>query len=93
MLNSRGGLAIAVLLYYLVAGPFALYVAIRHGFGRQSGWVLLVVLSIIRILGSILELVVQNQPNNVNIIIAATVLSSIGLSPLILAMLGMLKRV
>ena len=92
MLDSRGGLALAELIFYTPALFVAVLVAVRHGYNRNAGWIFLVLLSLVRIIGSICQLVAQNKPST-GVIEASIILSSVGLSPLILAMLGILSRV
>ena len=92
--NAREGLAIAEIVFYVPALCIAAFVAHRHGFKRQDGWIYLVILSLARIIGYGCGLAAQQQSNpSQDLIETATVLSSVGLSPLILAMLGMLSRV
>ncbi|MCJ1411668.1 hypothetical protein MMC19_005759 [Ptychographa xylographoides] len=92
MVTSREGLSIAELIFYIPALPVAVFVAFRHGFGRQAGWFFLIILALIRIIGSICEIVSVTSPSQ-GVIECAVILSSVGLSPMILAMLGLLKRV
>ena len=92
MLTERGKLAIAELVFYVPALFLAIIVTSRHGFSKSFGWVYLVMLALIRIVGSILELVLMSKAS-VGLIVAAGILNGIGLSPLLFAMLGLLKRV
>ena len=92
MVTSREGLNIAELIFYIPVLFVAGFVAFRHGFGRQAGWIFLLLLSLIRIIGSIMYIVSVTSPS-VSVIEGYTILASVGLSPLILAMLGLLKRV
>lgn len=92
MLTERGKLAIAELVFYTPALFLAIIVTSRHGFSKQSGWVYLVLLALIRVVGSILELVVMSNAS-VGLVVAAHILSGIGLAPLLLAMLGLLQNV
>ena len=92
MVSSREGLNIAYLIFYIPVLFLAGFVAYRHGFGKQAGWIFLLLLSIIRIIGSIMEIVSVTSPSE-GVIEAYIILASVGLSPLILAMLGLLKRV
>lgn len=92
MVSQRGGLAIAHLIFYSPALVVAVTVAIRHGFNRHAGWYFLVLLSVMRIAGASCQLAADSSPS-VGIIIAAAVLSAVGLSPLLLAMEGLLQRV
>ena len=92
MVTDREGLSIGTLIFYLPALFIASFVAYKHGFGRQAGWVMLIILALARIIGSICEIVSVSSPSR-GVITAFVILSSVGLSPLVLAMLGLLKRV
>jgi hypothetical protein len=92
MLTQYGKLAIAVLVYYILALPVAAWICVRHGFGRHAGWFYLLALSLVRIVGSALRLAADAHPSK-GLYIAAAVLSSVGLAPLLLGLMGMLKRV
>ncbi|CAK7269732.1 hypothetical protein SEPCBS119000_003716 [Sporothrix epigloea] len=64
----------------------------RHGFRRSSGWIYLVILSLMRIIGASMELATISSPDNTSIAIGAQILQNIGLSPLILMLLGLVTR-
>ncbi|KAL9597590.1 MAG: hypothetical protein Q9219_005029 [cf. Caloplaca sp. 3 TL-2023] len=85
-------LAIAELVFYLPALALSVLVNFRHGFRRELGWFYLILLSVIRLVGNSME-IAANSENNLNLFIGAAVLNGIGLSPLLLAMTAMLKRV
>lgn len=86
------GVAIAELVVYIPVALCAIFVVIRHGFHKQLGWIYLVVFSGIRISGSVLEILSTKNPDNINEKEWAIILQSVGLSPLLLATLGLLKR-
>lgn len=90
-LNSHGDLAIVELIFYTPALALALWVAGRHGFGRQAGWIFLAVLILVRIIGSAMLLASEHKPSTA-LITGAAILDGVGISPLLLAMLGILKR-
>ena len=92
MVTDREGLSVGILIFYLPVLFISSFVAFKHGFGRQAGWVFLIFLALARIIGSICEIVSVSSPSR-GVITAYVILSSVGLSPLILAMLGLLKRV
>ena len=92
MINDRGGLAVAQLIFYIPALVIAVIVARKHGFGRSSGWFFLIILGVSRIAGSIAQIVAVNEPTNESAQIAAGALSSVGFSTLLAAQLGLLKR-
>jgi hypothetical protein len=91
MLTKQQDLAIAVLVYFVLALPVAILVCKRQGFGRHAGWLYLLSLTIVRIIGSSLEIAAV-QKNSLNLYITAGVFASIGLVPLILTLNGIVKR-
>ncbi|KAI9758854.1 MAG: hypothetical protein M1835_000510 [Candelina submexicana] len=92
MVSGRGDVSIVELIFYVPALALAVWIATRHGFGRSSGWLFLIILALIRIVGSSMELA-SDQSHNQSLTIGAAVLSNIGLNALILALLAILKRV
>jgi hypothetical protein len=86
------GIAIWKLIFYAPALAAAIFVTLRHGFARSSGWIFLAIFSLIRIIGSASQLAAisskSDTPEEIAIITGA-----IGLSPLLLASLGLLSRV
>jgi hypothetical protein len=93
MLTPYGKLSIAILVYYIPALPFAIWVCARNGFGRHAGWLYLLSMSVVRIVGATLRLAADNSPNNIGLAIGAGILSAIGLVPLLLTLMAMMKRV
>src|SRR5215469_383829 len=93
MLDDRGDLAIAILAFYAIGLPVAAYVCFRHGFGRQLGWFYLLLLPVVRIAGAGIEITAQNLHSpRTGLYTGAAVLYSIGLVPLLLCLMGLLKR-
>lgn len=92
MLDRHGGLAIAVLIFYAVLIGPAIYVCIRHGFGRYLGWFYLVTLPIVRIVGAACQIAAEQHPS-VGLYTAAAICNGIGLVPLLLALMGFASRV
>ncbi|KFY81070.1 hypothetical protein V499_00143 [Pseudogymnoascus sp. VKM F-103] len=92
MLDSRGDLAAVVLALWCPLFLVAIWVVRRHGFSRQAGWIFIVFLAAIRITGSSMELASESTPQNWLIVASAT-LQSVGLSPLLFALLGILSQV
>ncbi|KAH8894487.1 hypothetical protein GQ53DRAFT_683131, partial [Thozetella sp. PMI_491] len=90
-LDGRGGVSIAELAIYSPLLVFALFVCRRHGFRRSSGWIFIVILCIIRILGSTLYLIASSSPSP-GLYQAVFTLDSMGISPLLFATLGLLSR-
>lgn len=92
-LSTREAIAVAELVVYIPAFALALLVFIRQGFTRQLGFLYLVIFTAIRIAGAAVEILSQQNPTNPSDAEWAGILSTIGLSPLLLASTGLLKRV
>jgi hypothetical protein len=91
-LTPKNDLSIVEIIYYVPALFIAIYVSYRHGFGRQLGWIFLVILALIRIIGSATGIAATSNQST-GLIECSVILGNIGLTPLLLAMLGILKRV
>ena len=89
----RQGVSIAVLIFYIPALAIAIFLSIRHGFRRASGWRFMIVFTLARVLGSCLELATISQPNNYSLYIGYATLINIALSPLELVAYGLMSRV
>jgi len=92
-LSQYGELAIAILILYAIILPLAVYVCIRHGFGRQLGWFYLIIVPIARITGAACQIASDQHPSSIDLIIATSILNSLGFIPLVLVLLGILERV
>jgi hypothetical protein len=90
-IDGRGWVAVIELVVYIPALLIALFVCKKHGFTRSSGWMYTLILCVVRIAGSICELLTFSN-SSTSIIKTMIILDSIGLSPLLLATLGMLSR-
>ncbi|MCJ1310020.1 hypothetical protein MMC25_003681 [Agyrium rufum] len=92
-LTSREDLQIAYLAFYGPALLVSAVVAFKHGLQRSTGWIFLVLLAIIRIAGAGLTLYTDNETNpSKTLLTTADILASVGLSPLLGAMLGLISR-
>lgn len=89
--SGRGGVSIFELIFYFPAIVVATIVCSRHGFGRSAGWVFTLILCLIRIIGACCQLATYNSPTE-GLLEAVIILESIGISPLLLATLGLLSR-
>jgi len=90
-LDNHGYVSIAELVVYIPCLILAFVVCLRHGFKRSSGWIFVLILSAIRIAGSICRLLTYNNPT-VGLIKATLIIDSIGIAPLLLTALGVLSR-
>jgi hypothetical protein len=93
MLTQFGKLEITVLVYFTIGLPIAIYVCKKHGFGRQAGWVSLVALAIVRIVGAAINLAAeQSSPPNISLYVTGVVFNSLGLIPMLFALQGLIAR-
>jgi hypothetical protein len=92
MVSYRESIAIFQVAFYVPASLGGLVLCLRQGFGKGSGWVLLITFSLLRLIGAILEIVSVDHPTK-QVITGAIVCISIGLSPLTLMCLGLMQRV
>jgi uncharacterized membrane protein (DUF485 family) len=91
-LTNRGILDVVNLAFYAPVLPISLFIVVRQGFSRKAGWIYLVVLSILRIIGALTGLIAINNPTQ-SLIECSTITYGIGVTPLLLAFLGILQRV
>lgn len=90
-IHGEGYVSIVELIVYIPSLILAIILCCRHGFTRASGWVYTVVLCIARIAGAICQLLTYSN-DSTSLLQATLIIDSIGLSPLLLATLGMLSR-
>ena len=93
MLPSDESLAIAQLAIYVPVLFVSTVVVIRHGFHKQLGWIFLAILATVRIIGSGFEIAAVENPHSSTDVEWGAILQSVGISPLLLASLGLLKRI
>ncbi|TVY25999.1 hypothetical protein LHYA1_G005025 [Lachnellula hyalina] len=91
-LTYRNGVSIGEIILYIPALAIAIFLCIKHGFGRSSGWYFLIVLSLARIIGAAMELATISSPKSVSLYTGSAILTNVGFSPLVLAALGLLSR-
>ncbi|KAJ6444764.1 transmembrane protein [Purpureocillium lavendulum] len=92
-LDTYDHIAIASLVIYTFFIAGGVYLCIKHGFKRSSGWRFLIILALARIIGDALRLATVSDPTNVSLYIGWMTLNGLGLGPLILVLLGLLDRV
>jgi hypothetical protein len=93
MISTPEAIAIAELCVYAPILLLTFIIVLRHGFKRQSGWIYLAIFCIVRIAGAALKILSAEHPLSTDDAEWATILQSVGLSPLLLATLGLLKRI
>ena len=89
--NSRGYVSIAELVVYFPSLIIAVIICSRHGFSRSSGWIYTLVLCLIRIIGACCQIATYHDQST-GLLETAFILDSVGISPLLLATLGLLSR-
>jgi len=93
-LDARGYVSVVELVVYVPLAFATGFLVFNTGHGRKAGWVYLMVLSIVRVIGGALHIATETDANPpIALFIATGVLESAGLSPLMLATLGFLKVV
>ncbi|MCJ1283119.1 hypothetical protein MMC26_002446 [Xylographa opegraphella] len=86
-------IAILELCIYIPIFPLALIVIIRHGWKKQLGWIYLVIFCLVRIVGAGFKIASVKYPDNGTDLEWSAILQSVGLSPLLMATMGLLKRI
>ncbi|KAI9697512.1 MAG: hypothetical protein M1820_007778 [Bogoriella megaspora] len=93
-LNAQERIDIAQLVFYGPAGLVAIYCCFKHGFGRSLGFFYLILLATIRIVSDAITIYTQTASNaSQTLIITGLVLSNVGTSPLLNALIALVKRV
>ncbi|KAF8862965.1 hypothetical protein BDZ45DRAFT_670611 [Acephala macrosclerotiorum] len=93
MVSTQEAIAIAEICVYIPTFILTLIVVFRHGFKKQLGWIYLAIFCVVRLAGAGFKIAQTHNPTNKTDIEWAAILQSVGLSPLLLASLGLLKRV
>ncbi|GJJ08726.1 hypothetical protein Clacol_002945 [Clathrus columnatus] len=85
-LGPFGDIAIAEIVCYLPIAYISLSVTCKHGFNRKLGWLFLFTFSVFRLVSALLTVVFHAMSHPATgLVVTATVLTSVGLSPLLLA--------
>ncbi|KAI8957121.1 hypothetical protein F5Y11DRAFT_340783 [Daldinia sp. FL1419] len=91
-LTERDNISIAQIVIYAPSLFIAIWLSIRHGFGRSSGWLYLIIFSLARIIGAAMQLATISDPTNLSLRVGAATLQNIGLSPLVMVLLALIGR-
>jgi prolipoprotein diacylglyceryltransferase len=93
MLDSTTRLAIAELVIYIFIFPIVLYLLARHGVRGLFGWIYLVAFCILRIIAAGLQINNHVQETHGKTpSITAAIVNAVGVSPLILAIAGIIHE-
>ncbi|KAF7556930.1 hypothetical protein G7Z17_g1056 [Cylindrodendrum hubeiense] len=90
-IHARGIVSVVEVIVYIPALIAAIIVCSRHGFSRSSGWIYTIILCLVRVIGSVCQLLTYSNHSS-GLLQATIIIDSIGISPLLLATLGMLSR-
>lgn len=93
MISTPEAITIAELCIYTPIFLLTAVLLFRHGFKRQSGWIYLAIFCLVRIVGATFKIESTKNPRSKTDLEWSAILQSVGLSPLLLASLGLLKRV
>jgi hypothetical protein len=91
MITTREAIGIAEIIIFAPLCPITLYLSYRHSFFKQLAWLFLFLLCGLKIASGSLTISITNDPENVTEAVWAAILASIGLNPLLLATMGLLK--
>jgi len=93
-LDQRGYIAIAEAIVYVPILCIAVSLVFRYGFTKKAGWVYLVILSIMRIVGGVTHALSETtDTSSIGLKITYGICESAGTSPLLLATMGFLQTV
>lgn len=84
---------IVELIFFAPALPVAVLICLKHGFRRDAGWFLLLILSLIRIIGSCCGIASYHESNNTTLIEVSLIMASIGSATLVAAFTGITNRI
>jgi hypothetical protein len=90
MSGTVSGVPIAQLVVFAVLFQPSLYILFKHGKRGILGWLCVQSFCLVRVVGSILQII--QEENNTTSNLGTLILSSVGLSPLLLACLGILHE-
>lgn len=97
MLSYEDIVSIVSIVIYFFCSFLSIFLIFRHGLTRSQGWILLALFSAIRISGAAIELSLahgshSSQQTN-GLWIAQSILSSVGLAPILVALIFFLRRI
>ncbi|THH28280.1 hypothetical protein EUX98_g5907 [Antrodiella citrinella] len=93
-LDARGGISAAQLVIYIPILVLSAILVKRHGFKRQAGWIFLLILSLVRIVGSAAHIAAElSSDPSTGLIETFSILDNVGLSPLIMCTIGFLNTI
>ncbi|KAI4234401.1 MAG: hypothetical protein LQ349_003826, partial [Xanthoria aureola] len=94
MVSERFAIAIAEIIVYALLLPISLFITIRHGISKSSGYLPLCIFCCLRLSAAGLGIASENDgyTNRANLV-WSEILGSVGLSPLLIAGVSLITRV
>jgi prolipoprotein diacylglyceryltransferase len=86
------GVSIYELIFYTPCLLMSLFIVLKHGVKKSSGWIFLVTFCMIRIIGAAARVDTIWHPDSHDAYTVALVTSILGLSPLLMASLGLTSQ-
>ncbi|KAH6648873.1 hypothetical protein BKA67DRAFT_576099 [Truncatella angustata] len=94
MVSSHTSAAIAQTVFYTPAVPVTLYILVRNwNHGPKMAWYPLFAFALIRLVGGIIVIVLGSDPRSYDLSVVAVVLLNVGLIPLIVSTLFLVRLV
>lgn len=93
-LDAHGILSSIELAFFAPTLIISAYICFRHGFSKDLGWFYLLVLSLLRLIGSSCLIYAETKHDTSRSLLTAYyVCNSVGTAPLLLAAMGFLRRI
>lgn len=91
-LSEFNYISVVQILVYVPIVAISIILCLRHGWGAEAGWSLLLFFSLSRVVGASLQLATTAQPHNIGLLFGALTLQGVGVSDLIILLLALIKR-
>lgn len=92
MVNGSEIIDIVEIAYFAPALPLSIYICVKHGFSREAGWLLITILSIIRIVGASCGVAAARNYDQ-TLVEVSMIMSSIGSATLVAVFTGITNRI
>lgn len=93
MLSSSEILDIVEVIYFGPALLASVFVCVKHGFSREGGWLLLIILSLIRMIGASTGIAATEDPTDTGLVICSLIMASTGSTLIVATLTGIVNRV
>ncbi|KAH9945606.1 hypothetical protein B0H21DRAFT_709309 [Amylocystis lapponica] len=91
-LDKRGFISASEVVVYVPILIIGVVLVLRHGFSKKAGWLYLVILSVMRIVGGVTHILSETtDKNNITLKVVYGICEGSGTSPLLLATMGFLQ--